>query len=264
MTAAGTVSYTLSVGKIGSGTVSSSDGAISCGSVCSASYPGSSAVTLSATPASGYTFSGWSGACYGIASSICTVTVTNNVSVGATFAVMPATYALSVSKSPNGGTITSSDGFINCGAMCSSAYSANTNITLSASASSGYVHAGWSVSGATVVSGCSPSAASSCTVSMAANGSVTAYFSPVATTYTLTVTKTTLYASSGTISSSPGGISCGSACSASFASGTSITLTATPDVGSTFLGWSSCPFYSGNTCIVSLTSSQTIGAAFAK
>ena len=43
---------------------------------------------------------------------------------------------------------------------------------------------------------------------------------------------------SGTVSSVPAGIDCGSTCSASFDAGTSLTLTATPSPGSTFLGWS--------------------------
>jgi hypothetical protein len=43
---------------------------------------------------------------------------------------------------------------------------------------------------------------------------------------------------SGTVTSSPSGISCGADCSESYASGTSVTLTATPAAGSTFAGWS--------------------------
>ncbi|MDE2180609.1 MAG: hypothetical protein KGJ40_07160, partial [candidate division NC10 bacterium] len=53
---------------------------------------------------------------------------------------------------------------------------------------------------------------------------------------TLTVTKAGT--GSGTVTSSPAGINCGSTCSGSFASGTAVTLTATADAGSTFAGWS--------------------------
>src|SRR5256886_10918301 len=43
---------------------------------------------------------------------------------------------------------------------------------------------------------------------------------------------------SGSVTSSPAGITCGTTCSASFPVGTMITLTATPATGSTFTGWS--------------------------
>jgi len=56
------------------------------------------------------------------------------------------------------------------------------------------------------------------------------------TRYTLTITKAG--SGSGTVTSSPAGIDCGGTCSAEFASGSTITLTATPDISSTFTGWS--------------------------
>ncbi len=50
---------------------------------------------------------------------------------------------------------------------------------------------------------------------------------------TLTVTKT----GNGTITSTPAGLTCGDDCTEDYASGTTITLTATPDVGYAFLEW---------------------------
>ena len=55
-------------------------------------------------------------------------------------------------------------------------------------------------------------------------------------TYTLTVTKAGT--GIGTVTSTPAGIDCGATCGASFTAGTAVTLTATPDAGSTFAGWS--------------------------
>jgi hypothetical protein len=60
-----TVTYALSVAVTGSGSVTSSPTGIDCGNTCSASYASGTQVTLTATPASGATFSTWGGACSG-------------------------------------------------------------------------------------------------------------------------------------------------------------------------------------------------------
>jgi hypothetical protein len=54
----------VSLGGPGSGSVSGSG--ISCPSSCSGSYPPGTTITLSPSPASGWAFTGWSGACSGI------------------------------------------------------------------------------------------------------------------------------------------------------------------------------------------------------
>ena len=58
-------SHSLSVVVSGSGTVRSSPPGIDCGTVCSAAFAEGSRVTLTATAASGASFSGWAGACSG-------------------------------------------------------------------------------------------------------------------------------------------------------------------------------------------------------
>jgi hypothetical protein len=65
----------------------------------------------------------------------------------------------------------------------------------------------------------------------------------------------------GTVKSAPAGIDCGSTCSAGFAPGTSVTLTATPAVSSTFTGWSGACSGTG-TCTVSLTQARSVTAGF--
>jgi uncharacterized repeat protein (TIGR02543 family) len=74
----------LSVSKVGSGTVSSTDGHIYCGNECSYSYTYGTQATLSAVPAPGYTFSGWT-ECNNVNGSYCSVTMTSAKNVTATF-----------------------------------------------------------------------------------------------------------------------------------------------------------------------------------
>ena len=71
----------------GSGTVTSSPAKIDCGATCSASFPSGTVVSLTATPASGSTLDGWSGACSGTAS--CSVTMDAAKNVTATFDTVP-------------------------------------------------------------------------------------------------------------------------------------------------------------------------------
>ncbi|CAN5867248.1 hypothetical protein BH18ACT6_BH18ACT6_10000 [soil metagenome] len=49
------------------GTVTSSPTGINCGTDCTEAYSNGTVVTLTATPAAGSTFAGWSGACTGTA-----------------------------------------------------------------------------------------------------------------------------------------------------------------------------------------------------
>jgi uncharacterized repeat protein (TIGR02543 family) len=93
---------------------------------------------------------------------------------------------------------------------------------------------------------------------MSAAQSVTASFNPV--NYALTVSKTGT--GSGTVTSSPAGISCGSDCSESYASGTSVTLTAAAASGSTFAGWSGACTGTSSTCTVSMSAAQSVTATF--
>jgi len=91
---------------------------------------------------------------------------------------------------------------------------------------------------------------------------LTADLAAGASSYTLSISPTP---TNGTVTSSPAGINCGSGgstCSASF-SGT-VTLTATPDAGYTFAGWtgdcSSCG--TSTTCNINMTADKTCSANF--
>ncbi|BBJ22784.1 hypothetical protein W01_07110 [Candidatus Nitrotoga sp. AM1P] len=76
--------FLLSVSKLNNGTVISSPDGINCGARCNAPFIRGTNVTLAATPASGFIFSGWSGACSGI-SATCSVAMNAPQSVTATF-----------------------------------------------------------------------------------------------------------------------------------------------------------------------------------
>lgn len=75
--------------------------------------------------------------------------------------------------------------------------------------------------------------------------------------YSLTVTKT----GSGTVTSAPSGISCGSTCSRSFSSGTTVTLWTDPAPGYTFKGWGGNCSGTGN-CVLSMNSKRYVTATF--
>ena len=66
----------------------------------------------------------------------------------------------------------------------------------------------------------------------------------------------------GTVTSTPSGIACGATCTAPFDVGTSVTLTAVPDAISGFGGWSGCDSTNGTTCVVNVTSIQTVVVTF--
>ena len=243
------ITHSLGVARTGggAGTVTSSPAGINCGTDCSEAYAGGTAVTLTATPANNSTFTAWTGGgCTGTGT--CSVNMTADASVTARFDLI--TFPVTVNRAGTGtGTVTSSPAGINCGTDCSEPYVSGSSVTLTAVAASGSILTGWT--------GCNATSGATCTVTVNAARSVTATFARV---YTLTVQKSGL--GSGTVTSSPAGISCGSACSASFISGTTVTLTATPGMLTVFTGWSGCDSTAGNTCTVNMNAARSVTASF--
>ncbi len=240
--------FTLTVSRtgIGSGTVTSSPPGIDCGTSCSATYPSGTAVALTATPAPGSTFAGWSGGgCVGTGT--CTVTTTAATTVTATFDL--ERFPLTVNRA-GGGSVTSSPQGIDCGAICSACYDSGTVVTLTATPAFGFIFGDWT--------GCDTVSGTTCSVTMSAARSVTASFN--LPSFTLTVDRTGI--GSGTVTSSPAGINCGATCSASYTSGTVVTLTATPALGSVFAGWSGACSNLIGTCTVTMTADTAVTATF--
>ena len=153
----------------GSGTVSSNPSGIACGGDCSQDYLAGTSVTLSATPAAGSVFAGWSGACSGTGG--CVVPMTINRSVTAKFNLAPPdSLTLEITIDPAGagnGTVTSNPSGIACGGDCSQDYPAGTPVALTATPAFGSIFAGWS-------GACSGTGG--CVIPMNINRSVTAKF----------------------------------------------------------------------------------------
>jgi hypothetical protein len=79
------------------------------------------------------------------------------------------------------------------------------------------------------------------------------------TTHSLSVAKTGT--GSGTVSSTPSGINCGTDCTESYGTGTVVALSASPAAGSTFGGWSGACTGSGS-CQVTMDAAKSVSAAF--
>ena len=198
--------HTLTVVKSGSGRVSAVPAGLDCGPDCTARYLDGTAVTLTAVPAQGFVFGGWSGGCSGTSASA-TVTVGGDVSCTATFTAL---YTLQVTKT-GPGTVTSAPAGVSCGDACSATYTAGTVVTLTATPASGYVFVGWSGTG------CATG-----TVQMSQARTCTATFG-----HRLTVSARLKNGSPYTDvqwTSSPAGINCWTGCAANFPSGTVVSL----------------------------------------
>lgn len=235
---------TLTVTKTGNGKIISQPTGIDCGTTCTSSLNAGSSVILTATPDTGSTFTSWSGDCSGTSANAtltmdaaknCTATFSTSTTTGTTFAL--------TLTAPTNGVISSQPTGINCGtgnSSCSGSFTANNIVALTATPDTGATFTSWG-------GDCSGST-NQLIVTMDKAKNCTATFTPAAaTTQTLTVTKT----GNGSISSNPVGISCGVDCSKTFTQGSSVVLTATPDTGATFTGWTgSC---SGSTASVTVT-----------
>ena len=241
---------TVTTSGAGTGTVASTvpAGVINCGADCTETVASGTGITLTAATGTGSLFTAWSGGgCSGTGS--CTVPMTGDTTVTATFAVA---VALTVTKTGAGtGAVTSTTppGTINCGGDCTETVVSGTVMTLTASASVGSAFGGWSGGGC--------SGTGTCSVTLTADTTVSADFA--LPHFQLTVTK----GETGTGTVSGGGINCGLTCSESLLSGTTVLLDAAPDSTDYFVGWSGGGCSGTGSCSVTLTSDTTVTASFA-
>jgi uncharacterized repeat protein (TIGR02543 family) len=196
--------YTLMVNIVGSGTVAKEPD--------QATYTYGNEVTLTATPADGWSFSDWGGTCPGTGS--CVVTMDDNKSVTATFTQDEYTLTLvagtggTVSKTPDQAT-----------------YHLGDTVTIAASADAGYTFSGWTDD---YVGSVSP-------VDITITGDMTVTANYTQDEYALTITQST----GGTIAADPAG---------PYHLNDEVSVTATPDPGYSFTGWTGDCLGQGNPC----------------
>jgi uncharacterized repeat protein (TIGR02543 family) len=192
----------------------------------SGTYLQGTSVILTATPSAGYQFSGWTGDVVSTTNPI-TVVMNSNKNIVANFTSLPVNYTLSVTAT--NGTVTPNGG----------SYQQGTSVTLTATPSAGYQFSGWT---GDVVSTTNP-----ITVVMNGNKNIVANFTLLPVNFTLSVTAT-----NGTVTPNSG----------TYLQGTSVTLTATPNAGYKFNGWSGDTIAATNPLKIPMNGNKNIVANF--
>jgi uncharacterized protein (TIGR02145 family)/uncharacterized repeat protein (TIGR02543 family) len=203
----------------------------------SLSYAFGTQVTVTATPNQGYTFIGWSGDTTSASETI-TITVDGDKELTANFEL--DSYELTTGASPvGGGTVTRNPNL--------ESYAHGTQVRLTATAAEGYVFARWT----------DPAIPATDTVTITMNSTrvVTALFSLINTDHhTLTVHLNPTDGTGGTVSRDLD--------SADYAPGTEVTVTATPNLGFRFQGWTGALTSSDTSVTITMNSNQTLIANF--
>jgi PKD repeat protein len=149
---------------------------------------------------------------------------------------------------PGSGSVAWSPAGISC-TYCSASFDAGTQVTVTATPDPGWRFTGWA-------GDCTGTG--TCQVTMNQAHYVTANFGPE--TFDLSVARQG--SGSGQVTSSPAGIICGTTCQVSLDPGAVVTLTASPDTGSIFTGWSGDCSGTG-TCQVIMNPAHSVTANFA-
>ena len=180
--------YTLTVAKAGTGSGTVTGSGITCGTTCSTTAVGGTSITLTAAPAAGSSFTSWTN-CDTPSGATCTMGMTADKTVTATFTTSPVNYTLTVAKAGTGsGTVTGSG--ITCGVTCSTIVVSGTSITLTAAPAAGSSFTSWT--------NCDTPSGTTCTMAMTASKTVTATFTAAASpSIALSATSLTFSATQG-------------------------------------------------------------------
>lgn len=251
--AAAQASQTLTVEKegTGAGTLTSSPAGIECGATCQASFADATVVTLTATPGPNSQAATWSGCDSVNGEGKCVVTMSSARKVTASFALLQR--QLKVKREGSAiGTVTSSPSGINCGGVCTASYEHGTAVTLTGSPGANARAAKWTGCGTV-------DAEDRCVVTMNAAREVTATFNLVQHPLALTIDGS----GTGTVTSSPAGISCSASCTAGFDHGATVVLTGAPGLHTHEAKWSGCDKVSAeDKCIVAMSAARGVTATF--
>jgi len=152
----------------GKGRVTSSPAGLDCdSSTCIAQFDSGSSVTLTAAPASGFSFSGWGNDCSG--PSACMLTLSKEATVFANFVAQPPAQVHLTASISGPGTVTG--GGLNCGesaATCDVMVSGGSTVTLTASPASATRFMRWG--------GACSGTSTSCELTLQSDAKVTAEF----------------------------------------------------------------------------------------
>ncbi|MFL5310901.1 MAG: InlB B-repeat-containing protein, partial [Myxococcales bacterium] len=236
--AKGPGNHTLSVKVDGSGMVRGD--VQECRSTCDSTLASGARAHLEATADAGWAFSGWSGSCTGSGS--CEVVLDADVTVMAVFARVPPPppqrpqLVVGITGS---GSVRSSPVGIDCRPNCTAAFDRGTVVTLTATPAAGLQFDGWGAA-------CAGKAA--CKLTLGGDAQVFATFSAPPVRIEVSFAGS----GSGRVTASPALLDCSGTCTATIPNGTTLALTATPQFGSRFAGWSrGCS--GGGACTVSAT-----------
>jgi uncharacterized repeat protein (TIGR02543 family) len=230
---------------------------------CSHTYPANQVVVLTAIPAPGSVFAGWSGmGCSGVGT--CTQTMSDHQSVRATFAGL-RTLTTTLSGQQNGaGTVTVNPPGSVCtfeppsaGTACDNSYTPGQVVTVTATPAPGSVFTGWS-------GACSGTQA--CVVTMSGPKTVGATFLGPRT---LETTAYGVAGGTGSVVVTPPGSSCvmpaagnSTTCVTTHQNGQFVTLTAVAGPGSKFERWEDACTGSGP-CTIGMSVNRRVRARFA-
>jgi uncharacterized repeat protein (TIGR02543 family) len=198
------------------------------GVVADGKYLTGTTATLTAVPAAGYVFTGWTGADSGTVNPL-SLMMNGDKTIGATFTRQYTLTASAVSNGTIGGIVAGGN------------YLIGTTATLTAVPAAGYAFTGWTGAASGTVN----------PVSLLMDADKT-----IGATFTRQYTLAASALSNGSIS--------GIAAGGKYLTGTTATLTAVPAVGYAFTGWTGAASGTANPLSLLMDSDKTIGANFTR